>query len=294
MPAELSKSATLIQFPRRKLDMARRRYQMPDVERRESKRPYWRVRFRQDMLVAKGRVERKRRSKFLGYCPTTNDPAERKARGEITKREAERLRTKIMERVNSSTQVVQSQIPVAEFVQIWLDKHVSTLGAAARAKYRTQVRHHLLPDFGELRLCDLGTEIFQEWLNGKRLSWWSKNGLRVMMSSLFSKAIDWGYWQERNPVERVTAGKKRPKRRQRLLSDEEAESLVARLPEVLKLIIALIRTTGCRISEILGLQWRHIDLATGWVSIEQRWYRGDLDVVKSERGERELLPGESG
>ena len=54
MPAELSKSATLIQFPRRKLDMARRRYQMPDVERRESKRPYWRVRFRQDMLVAKG------------------------------------------------------------------------------------------------------------------------------------------------------------------------------------------------------------------------------------------------
>ena len=196
-----------------------------------------------------------------------------------------------MERVNSSTQVVQSQIPVAEFVQIWLDKHVSTLGAAARAKYRTQVRHHLLPDFGELRLCDLGTEIFQEWLNGKRLSWWSKNGLRVMMSSLFSKAIDWGYWQERNPVERVTAGKKRPKRRQRLLSDEEAESLVARLPEVLKLIIALIRTTGCRISEILGLQWRHIDLATGWVSIEQRWYRGDLDVVKSERGERELPLG---
>ena len=33
---------------------------------------------------------------------------------------------------------------------------------------------------------------------------------------------------------------------------------------------------------------------TGWVRIEQRWYRGDLDVVKSERGQPGVTPGQSG
>ena len=50
--------------------MARRRFQMPEVERRGGKRAYWRVRYWTDVLVGVGRVERKRKSKFLGYCPT--------------------------------------------------------------------------------------------------------------------------------------------------------------------------------------------------------------------------------
>ena len=53
----------------------------------------------------------------------------------------------------------------------------------------------------------------------------------------------------------------------------------------------IARWTGCRISEVLGLQWKHLDLATGWVRIRQRWYRGDLDVVKSERSNRDLPLG---
>ena len=84
------------------------------------------------MLVAKGQVERKR--KFLGYCSTTNEPTERKRRGEITIREAERLRNQLMEKVNSATQGIQSRIPLRDFLEIWFDKHVSTLGSGTQAK----------------------------------------------------------------------------------------------------------------------------------------------------------------
>lgn len=272
--------------------MSRRRFQMPSVRRRERcKRPYWYVQYRTDILVDKGQIERRRKDKFLGYCPTTNEPTERKRRGEITKREAERLRNRFMEKINSATQVIQSQIPVSEFVAIWLDKHVSTLGAGTQAKYRTHVRNHVLPDFEELRLCDIDAELLQEWINRKALGWWAKLDLRNLMSCVFSKAIDWGYWEERNPAERVSAGKKRAKRERRLLGDEDTELLLAELPEFLQLIIAFLRMTGCRISEALGVQWKHVDLLHGWVRIQQRWYRGDLDVVKSERGDRELPLG---
>lgn len=291
MPASLAKSATLIQFPRRKLDVSRRRFQMPDVERFKGKRDSWSLRYWTDVLV-KGVVERKRKRKFLGYCPTTNEPEERKRRGEITKREAERLRTKLMLKVNSETLVVQSQISMSDFVALWFDRHVSILGAGTKAKYRNHARNHILPDLGGLRLCELDTETLQDWLNHKRkLSWATRTDLRNLVSCIFSKAIDWGYWQERNPAQRVSAGKRREARPRKLLGLEDTARLVAELPEFLQLIVAFLRTTGCRISEALGLQWKHVDLAHGWVRIEQRWYRGDLDVVKSLHGRRELPLG---
>ena len=76
-----------------------------------------------------------------------------------------------------------------------------------------------MPDFGELRLCDVDTELLQGWINRKRLGWWARSDLRNLTSSLFSKA-----------AERVSVGKKRVHRKPRLLSDDDTERLVARLP----------------------------------------------------------------
>ena len=61
----------------------------------------------------------------------------------------------------------------------------------------------------------------------------------------------------------MTAGKKRAQRKRRLLTDGETDRLVKEVPPFLQLIVAFLRTTGCRISEALGLQWKHIDLADG-------------------------------
>ena len=207
------------------------------------------------------------------------------------KREAERLRNAFMETVNRVDYVLQSQVKLADFLKIWLQKHVSTLGAGTRQKYETHLRNHIEPQFGSLRLMDIDTEMVQAWLNDSDLGWWARNDLRNIMSGIFTKAADWDYWQDRNPVERVTVGRKRVKREKRLLSDPQTLVLLAAIPEIIRLAIEIARWTGCRISEVLGLQWKHLDLTTGWVRIRQRWYRGDLDVVKSERSNRDLPLG---
>ena len=46
-----------------------------------------------------------------------------------------------------------------------------------------------------------------------------------------------------------------------------------------------------RISEILGLKWRCVDLKSGLVHVEERYYRGDTDEPKSERSKRSLPLG---
>ena len=272
--------------------MPRRRFQMPSVLKRDDvQRPYWYVRYRVDVIENKAAVGRRERTKFIGYCPTTNDAIERKRRAEITKREAARLRNAFMETVNRSDYVLQSQVKFSDFVETWKDKHVSTLGAGTQQKYETHLRNHVEPQFGNLRLMDIDTEMVQAWLNDSDLGWWARNDLRNIMSCIFGKAADWGYWQDRNPVERVTVGLKRVKREKRLLSDPQTQALLAAVPEIIWLAIEIARWTGCRISEVLGLQWKHLDLQTGWVRICQRWYRGDLDVVKSERSNRDLPLG---
>ena len=50
-------------------------------------------------------------------------------------------------------------------------------------------------------------------------------------------------------------------------------------------------STGMRVSEILGLKWRHVDLAVGLIRVEERFYRGDTGEPKSERGRRVLPLG---
>ena len=47
-----------------------------------------------------------------------------------------------------------------------------------------------------------------------------------------------------------------------------------------------------RISEVLGLQWRHIDFTRGLIQVRQRFYRGNVDTVKSERSARDVPMGE--
>ena len=69
-----------------------------------------------------------------------------------------------------------------------------------------------------MRLCDIGTGEVQTFLNTKQtegLSWWTRRALQAVISSIFTKAEDWGYWDGRNPTRRTTLGRKKMKRQRR-------------------------------------------------------------------------------
>ena len=46
-----------------------------------------------------------------------------------------------------------------------------------------------------------------------------------------------------------------------------------------------------RISKVLGLQWKHIDYVNGQFIVEQRYWRGDLDLTKTVDSERKVKMG---
>ena len=259
--------------------MARREFQMPSVLRQEGPRPYWYIRYRRKLLVGRNEIRREEKWHRLGYCD------------EMTKHQAERRGSEILRDVNSEIDTIQSQVPIEDFAKVYKQQHLITLAPGGRERDISLLDNHILPAFGPMRLCDVGTEDIQEFLNAKAaegLSWWTRRALKAVLSSVFTKADDWGYWEGRNPTAKVSLGRKRLKRERRILSDEEFRSLLAAVPERIRLMIETAVSTGMRISEILGLKWGSVELERGLVWVKERYYRGDTDEPKSERSQRVL------
>ena len=68
--------------------------------------------------------------------------------------------------------------------------------------------------------------------------------------------------------------------------------MLARLEDTICLIIEICIASGARISEVLGLMWRHVNLEAGTIKIEQRVWHQDIGRPKSEDSKRILGIGD--
>ncbi len=181
------------------------------------------------------------------------------------------------------------------------------LSVSTRGKYENHIKNHLRPAWGDKMLCDIRPLEIDRWLAGKGkpavvevagkqtikqgLSWNTRTDLRNLMSGIFTKAIEWGLWTAENPLAHVSVGKKKTARPHQKLTLEETRLLLDLLPADVRIICGVALYCTLRISEVLGLQWQHIDFNRGVLCVRQRYYRGDVDTVKSERSERDVPMG---
>jgi integrase len=81
-------------------------------------------------------------------------------------------------------------------------------------------------------------------------------------------------------------------REKRILTDDETVAVLVHLRDPHLLIYETCISTGTRISEVLGLQVRHVNLEAGTLSIEQRIWHQNIDKPKTEKSRRKLALGE--
>lgn len=179
---------------------------------------------------------------------------------------------------------------LTEYEQVY----VSQLAATTRARYASNLNRHIRPAFGALDMEAVSTKRIELWLADLKaagLSWGSRMSLRNVLSGVFAVAARWGEWDRPNPVKRVVVGRRHAVREQRKLSLPETRSLLAELPADVRLIAEIALFATLRISEVLGLCWKHLDLDRGVIHVRQRYWRGDLDVTKSDRAARDVPMG---
>jgi len=261
------------------------RVQNPTLRKTAGKNPRWYIRPYVDRLERDGSITRVKERVYLGSCE------------ELPKRKAQTEIAKVMRTLNDRRRVLQAQIGFGELLDEYEQKYVlvtGNLSVSTQGKYRTHIKNHIRPAFENLMLAEIGTKRIEDWLAEKAkagLSWATRMDLRNLMSGIFTQAERWGYWQAKNPAANVIVGKQRAVREKCKLTDEQTRSLLESLPEDVRRICMVALFCTLRISEVLGLQWKHIDFQAGLIRVRQRYYRGDLDDPKTRKAKRDVPMG---
>ena len=272
------------------------RVQHPEVTQRKDRqsRP-WIFRYRHDEIQPDGSVKTLRKYHEIGPS---------KGEGAITKKQAEVERDKVLAKLNAPTpEVAVQQVAstgVALFGQVarmykegYLAR-ANQIATPTREKEEFYIREYLVPKWGAVRLNQIQPKAVEDWLHTTFDSWWTMHGVRAIMTRIFNYAEGHGLWEEgkRSPSSRAKLGKKRHKRERRILSFEETARVLVLIDEPYRLIIEICIATGARISEVLGLKWKHVNLAAATIKIEQRVWHQEVGRPKSEDSRRVLGIGD--
>lgn len=194
--------------------------------------------------------------------------------------------------------VERKALTVAELVEEFLDQHVAAKRkASTHADYTLLLRGKLVAEFGTMRASRLTRQELARYHSSLRTTPYRANALLRATSSLYSYAAVRGHVPEGyNPAKKIEAYPSQG--RERYLTVDELERLGAslRLGETEGLpwvvdetkpkakhtpkegratkiehhaaaAIRLLLFTGCRLREILHLEWSHVDLDRGLLNL---------------------------
>ena len=226
----------------------------------------------------------------MDCCNTTQRPAHTPKRWTEDRKEAEALLAKLkVEAFRAENFGVRPQHSWQEAVVRYLSSksHLRSFADAQR------ICRGLDRYVGQLMLCDIDGDVIwritqAELKRGNRAA--TVNRYLSVVRNLLRTARDEWQWTERVPKIRLLAGEVE---RDRWLTREEADRLIAVCPHHLSALVRFALATGCRAREITGLEWDRVDLerSTAWLDWTKNGTprgvplnRDAVAVLKAERG----------
>ena len=126
----------------------------------------------------------------------------------------------------------------------------------------------LLAFFKHRNLSDITPDSIEKYKAKRReeVSLATVNRELACLKTLFTKAVEWDK-TDSNPVKKVKLYKENNIKERILTLEEEKKLLDAAAPH-LKDILTIALNTGMRRNEILGIKWKNINFAKGYIHIE--------------------------
>jgi len=155
------------------------------------------------------------------------------------------------------------------------------------ASYMSALNLHILPALGERGLSDilpLHIELFLQSKLKSGLSPKTVRNLLAILQGIFSLAQD-NDLVDRSPIR--NRHKPAIRRAEKpVWTPSQVRKILDMTPERYRVLFQVLALTGARAGEVLGLQWRHIDLAKEQLRIEQSLWRGQLVPPKTNHSVR--------
>ncbi|OUS70269.1 site-specific integrase [Paenibacillus sp. MY03] len=252
--------------------------------------------------MAKGSIEKRgdntwRLTVDLGTNPdgTRNRPrktvtVEDKALLKTTKKLRDYLEDQLhifKQEVESGEYIKPAKMTFASFVEEWRSKYASkNLAFKTLYTYESNLKVRIVPALGHMKLEDIKPlhiadfleKLTQEGASKKISTSEKKEGLSSgsvevayrILKNIFTRAVKWQVVKS-NPVAAVDKPKVQYK--EYVPYDENEVALLLNAlqnePYTWRMMITLALTTGMRRSELLGLEWKHVDWKAGVLDISQ-------------------------
>lgn len=169
----------------------------------------------------------------------------------------------------------------------WLDTEVRPmLRPRTHEQYASVCYGHLIPTLGHRRLRSLTPTDVRAYMQAKTeggLSARTVANHHIILRRALEIAFRYGY-VEKNVARLVSAPRAPRFKAEPLTPDEMKRFLATCHGHPLEPVFVVLGATGMRIGEALGLSWKHVDLDTGTVRIEQILYRTPV-VARKEDGD---------
>jgi integrase len=247
--------------------------------------PQWYVKYR----LPDGRQVQKR----LGPAWTGRG---RPRAGYLTRRSAQERLDEILAQARAGTLpgMVQTGATFAMAAEEWL-RFIEVDRQRKRSTvrgYRSILRAHLLPTFGDRPVEAIDAREIERWRSGlaadRRLANASINQLLIALHGIFERARRvWGLRE--NPLRDVDRQPLRPRVDIDVYSIEEVMALVRAAADQQDAAIYLTAAfTGLRMGELVGLRWRDVDFIDSALRVRQTYLLGSVDTPKS--GKARVVP----
>jgi integrase len=184
---------------------------------------------------------------------------------------------------------------VGDFLDTWLERVAKPrIRPQTYKSYEVNIRVHLKPALGRLRLDQLQPAHIQDLIEAKVKAGLAPKSIQYMHSVLrnaLNHAVRWEYIG-RNPAALVD--KPRSEHHEILpFSREEAHRFLSAIKgNRLEALYTVALTMGLRQGEALGLRWRDVDLDMGYIRVSRQLQRVnhkyELVELKTKRSQRPL------
>lgn len=208
-----------------------------------------------------------------GRDPGTGKQVQRSFTGKTQKEVREKLQAAAVA-VTTGTYIEPSKLTVGQWLDIWSAEYLGNVKPNTVRIYKNNIKKHIKPYIGAIRLTDLHPHTVQTVING--LDELSAASIRLVYKVLhmaLEKAVELEYLP-RNPARRCVL----PKLEQEEihpLTDEQATALLkAARGGPMEYLLAVALFAGLRLSEILGLTWDVVENKT--ITINKQLSRPDM------------------
>lgn len=204
-----------------------------------------------------------------GFDPGSGKIIRKSIYGKTAAEVAEKLRA-VTAAVDAGTYLEPQRMQLGAWLDTWLREYCGAIKAGTLKAYSDNVKNHIKPGLGAVRLCDLQPHEVQHFVNSlrrKELSPKSIKNIHGVLCKALSEAVRIKYIAS-NPASGCILPKTIREEIHPFEADEIRSFMRAIHGNPSEEIFFVALNTGMRLSEILGLRWSRVDLKKGMIRVD--------------------------